>query len=415
MAAIASDIRFRVISGVGLFLIVLAVCAPPPAKAAPVTITGTETRLEVNIIGFLALLNDGILITAIPPARIEYGARPAAIFPVTGGLYDVPNALAAVTHSGGLHMEKASIGVAIDITNITLQCTGITGCRLIGTVNGAAPTQVAEVVNVSVTDDEAGTITFYGRALVTQDGALALNTLFQTNVFYAGMELGELKATYTYDATQPDAYVRPRTAPTTRTSLVPAYQECTAPDRVHGPPLDSSSCNPPVPSSPNVTVGSPDSNGPGANSVAFARYKAIAGNPTTPADEADVAIRVSATDIRAPNLSDYTGELQAQVTLRITDKNNTPLAPIFPDNQRGTMQDTPLSATVPCATTAGSGIGSTCSITTTADTLVPGTVTERDRSVWQFDRVRLLDGGPDGDAETAGDNVLFATQGVFVP
>ena len=247
MAAIASDIRFRVISGVGIFLIMLAICAAPPAKAAPVTITGTETRLEVNIIGFIALLNDGILITAIPPARIEYGARPAAIFPVTGGLYDVPNALAAITHSGGLHMEKASIGVAIDITNITLQCTGITGCRLIGTVNGAAPTEVAEVANVSVTDDEAGTITFYGRALVTTAGALALNTLFQTNVFVAGMELGELKAKYTYDATAPDAYVRPRTAPTTRTSLVPAYQECTAPDRVHGPPLDSSSCNPPVP------------------------------------------------------------------------------------------------------------------------------------------------------------------------
>jgi hypothetical protein len=35
--------------------------------------------------------------------------------------------------------------------------------------------------------------------------------------------------------------------------------------------------------------------------------------------------------------------------------------------------------------------------------------------VWQFDRVRLMDGGADGDAETAGDNVLFATQGVFVP
>jgi hypothetical protein len=54
-------------------------------------------------------------------------------------------------------------------------------------------------------------------------------------------------------------------------------------------------------------------------------------------------------------------------------------------------------------------------VTTTADTLVPGTVTEGDRAVWAFDRVRLLDGGVDGDAETATDNMLFATQGVFVP
>jgi hypothetical protein len=65
-------------------------------------------------------------------------------------------------------------------------------------------------------------------------------------------------------------------------------------------------------------------------------------------------------------------------------------------------------------TTASTTIGSTCSIATTADTLVPGTAAEGDRSVWGFDTVRLLDGGPDGDAETA-DNQVFATQGVFVP
>jgi hypothetical protein len=124
---------------------------------------------------------------------------------------------------------------------------------------------------------------------------------------------------------------------------------------------------------------------------------------------------VSATDIRATgDLSDYTGELQAQVMLRITDRNNSLLPPIFPDDQRGTLQDTPLSVTVPCTTT-GAAAGSTCSIATTADTLVPGTVTEGDRSVWELDRVRLLDGGVDGDAETAVDNMLFATQGVFVP
>jgi hypothetical protein len=33
----------------------------------------------------------------------------------------------------------------------------------------------------------------------------------------------------------------------------------------------------------------------------------------------------------------------------------------------------------------------------------------------ELDRVRLLDGGVDDDADTAADNMLFATQGVFVP
>ena len=57
-----------------------------------------------------------------------------------------------------------------------------------------------------------------------------------------------------------------------RVSLVPAYQACTVPNRVHGPPLDSGSCNPPAQTSPNLTVGTPDANGPPANSVASARY-----------------------------------------------------------------------------------------------------------------------------------------------
>jgi hypothetical protein len=269
-----------------------------------------------------------------------------------------------------------------------------------------------------VSDDEAGTITFTGIARVTAVGALALNTLFQSTVFEAGMHLGFLRSRITYDVTtQPDAYPRPKTATPVSVALVPAYQPCTAPNRVHGPPLDSASCNPPAQTSPNVTVGAPDANGPPANSVASARFAVIAGIPATPTvDEADVKINVNATDIRASSgdLSDYTGELQAQVTLRITDRNNSLLPPIFPDDQRGTVQDTPLSVTVPCATT-GPGVGATCSIATTADTLVPGTVTEGDRSVWELDRVRLLDGGVDGDAETAADNMLFATQGVFVP
>ena len=280
----------------------------------------------------------------------------------------------------------------------------------------AIPNEVAEVVDVTTTDDEAGTITFEGRALVTDVGAFALNTLFQTDVFVAGMELGVVHGTYTYDVqTQASAYPRPKGATPLRVPLVPAYQACTVPNRVHGPPLDSGSCNPPAQSSPNLTVGSPDANGAVANSSMFARYGVMVGSPATPADEADVAIEIGATDIRnKTDLGDYPGELQAQVSLRITDRNNSPLPPVFPDNQTGTVQDTPLSVTVPCTTTQ-TAIGSSCSVTTTADTLVPGTVTEGDRAVWALDRVRLFDGGVDGDADTAADNMLFASQGMFVP
>ena len=40
---------------------------------------------------------------------------------------------------------------------------------------------------------------------------------------------------------------------------------------------------------------------------------------------------------------------------------------------------------------------------------------EGDRAIWQLGQVQLFDGGVDGDAETAADNTLFATQGIFVP
>ncbi len=45
---------------------------------------------------------------------------------------------------------------------------------------------------------------------------------------------------------------------------------------------------------------------------------------------------------------------------------------------------------------------------------MPGIVVENSRSVWEFDRVNLFDGGPDGSLATQ-DSSLFATQGVFVP
>jgi hypothetical protein len=417
MGSTISDARFRIVFVAGLLSILLAFAAPA-AKAEPVTVTGDETRLEVNIINFVKLLSDGIFISAIPPARLEFGSQPAAIFPITGGVFDSDNSLSAVTHGGGLHIAKDSIGQSLDVTNIVLQCTSVTGCRLLGTANQVLPNEVAEVADVVISDDQAGTITFTGTALVSQAAALALNTIFQTTVFEAGMELGVLRSTITYDVTvDPDAYVRPAGATPVRVSLVPSYQQCTDANRVHGSPLDSPSCSPPAPASPNVTVGTFEANGAPTKSVAFARFAARAGDPGTPAvDEADVAVRVRATDIRASgDLTDYGGELQAQVNLRITDRNSTVLAPIFPYDQRATVQDTPLSVTVPCSTTADTTVGSTCSITTTADTLVPGTVLEGKRSVWGLDRVTLLDGGADGDAETAGDNAVFATQGVFVP
>ena len=42
--------------------------AAKPAQAAPVQVTGFETRLEVNVSNFVKILSAGIFPTAIPPA-----------------------------------------------------------------------------------------------------------------------------------------------------------------------------------------------------------------------------------------------------------------------------------------------------------------------------------------------------------
>ena len=61
------------------------------------------------------------------------------------------------------------------------------------------------------------------------------------------------------------------------------------------------------------------------------------------------------------------------------------------------------------------GAGSTCSVRTTANTLVPGAVQEGKRTIWALGQVKLYDGGADNDGSTTGDNALFEVQGLFFP
>ena len=66
---------------------------------------------------------------------------------------------------------------------------------------------------------------------------------------------------------------RPKGATPLRVSMVPAFNQCTTPNRTHGPPLAFPSCNPPVQSSTAITVGTPDANGAPANSEGFVKLE----------------------------------------------------------------------------------------------------------------------------------------------
>ena len=205
-------------------------------------------------------------------------------------------------------------------------------------------------------------------------------------------------------------YARPKGATPLRASLVPAYKTCTAPNRQHGGPLSVLSCNPPVQESGFLTVGTNDANGANPNSVGSVRLDVMDGNPSTPADEADVRIDASITDVRRQtDLTDYTGELQGRLPIRITDRNNSP-----PAGSAATMADTSFVFTIPCSVTVDPSIGSTCSVSTTADGVVPGSIKEEVRSNWQIGQIDVLDGGSDGLASTT-PNTIFARQGIFTP
>jgi hypothetical protein len=203
-----------------------------------------------------------------------------------------------------------------------------------------------------------------------------------------------------------NAYPRPKGATPFKTFLVPAYKPCTAPDRTHGAPLSFGSCSGPQQTSSYLTVGTPDANGLAPSSRGFVQYTAVLGNPSTPANEADVQIDVSIVGVlNKSDRSPYSGQLSADAGLRITDKLNTP-SPGGPG--AATVQDTSFPVTVPCS-------ASSCAVSTTANALVPGAVLEGKRAIWQLDQVKVYDGGSDGLASTTAGNTLFMDQGVFVP
>jgi hypothetical protein len=213
------------------------------------------------------------------------------------------------------------------------------------------------------------------------------------------------------------SHVRPKGATPLRVPMVPAFKACSAPNRTHGAPLAFPSCNPPVQTSNFITIGSPDANGAGANAVGFVLVKVDSVPPE------DVLIQASGSDVRclpatapavcnSPNATDgpdYSGQVQGNSTIRISDHYNGPGL-----NEPATVVDIPFPVNGQCANTSLTSIGGLCSVNTTANAVVPGAVKDNQRGVVEIGQVPINDGGADGQIATA-DNTLFAVQGIFIP
>jgi hypothetical protein len=214
-------------------------------------------------------------------------------------------------------------------------------------------------------------------------------------------------------------YPRPRGATPTRAALVVAYDQCVGSgNRSHGPPFAVPSCNPPAQGSSVLQVGTTDANGFSANFVGSVRFITVTGNTSTEADEADVKLIVSLTDIRnKPSGTDYVGRVLPTVPLQITDNLNSPENP-----EPGTTEWLDFRFPVDCTSTADASIGATCAVDTTADAILPGTVIETKRTIWQLGQVTVKDAGPNGTGYQScpptcgdGDESTFLREGVFVP
>jgi hypothetical protein len=205
------------------------------------------------------------------------------------------------------------------------------------------------------------------------------------------------------------SHIYPKGATPMRVSFVPAYKQCTTPNRTHGSPLAFPSCRPPAPASSFVTVG--------ALSTGYMLLKVI---PHQCCPPQDVRITGTITDVRCSGATsacgnansaggpDYIGQLQMNSTIRITDHNNGPNV-----DETATVVDIPFPVTMQCGGTSDPSIGGSCSVFSDAVAVVPEASTPARADV-QIGQFAVYDGGADGQVSTD-DNTLFEVQGVFVP
>jgi dipeptidyl aminopeptidase/acylaminoacyl peptidase len=285
--------------------------------------------------------------------------------------------------------------------------------------NGSSPTDISFFINTDTSPawSPDGSVVAY--ALLT-GGRYELDALYASGGEAAVLDRPPTGKNDESPDWQPivRSYARPKGATPLRVPLVPSYKQCTAPNTTHRGSISSGSCYAPTPESSYLTVGTPDYNGQGANSVGSVLFKV---RTTAPEDD---TIAVSLSDVRCAGvsggcsngaLSDYADDLRFDATFRITDKNNGPFGTGLSAN--GTVTDLPLRFSVPCATTTDTTIGSTCSINTTVDTLLGSSaIVAGKRAIWQLNGdLKLYDGGADGVASTTADNTLFTVGGLFNP
>jgi hypothetical protein len=230
------------------------------------------------------------------------------------------------------------------------------------------------------------------------------------------------------------SHVRPKGATPVSDSLVIAQKPCTAPNRQHGAPIALPSCDPPLPQTNFLTVGTPDVNNNMANFIGrvliqanpfsgniqltwrLSDVRCLVGNPSPACFTAGSGNLDASNNPTAP---DYAGQLELVVGFQITDHFNDPGTGF---TAAGTTDLIPASATVQCPPgNNNTAVGSTCSGTTTLNAIWgAGATVNSERMVFEIPQgvpgggIRVFDGGSSSTAGAA-DKTLFAEPGLFLP
>jgi hypothetical protein len=362
---------------------------------------------------------------------IAFDAAPSAVQSALEALSNfAPGDVSVTGSASNYNVEFTGVYAATNVNQLVGNGANLTGGAATVTVDSVtqgSPAQPAQTVGQQdVYERQSGATTHLsigptGGNDTTLGAVLVGASPDGTKVF---IETDESLATEFDTDSRKDVYAalvaapfpRPGGGTPLRTPLMLAYKQCTSPNSQHVTPLSNPSCTPPVLESTTLTTGTT------GKQNGTARLDALPGNTGTPADEADVRVNVSATDVRnASDGNDYPGNLIFRLTLRVSDRGTGTSQALS-----GTVADSDVSLPVNCTTTPGdSTIGSACSLVTTMDTLVPNFARETKRTVIATRSIKVLDAGVDGTITPgsgscpptcgSGDEKAYLESGVFTP
>jgi hypothetical protein len=174
-----------------MFVALTLLLVSVPARAATMAAGGKSSEtLDTAFLG--ALVSAGIAPSPLKPATLD---GLTLTFPITGGVIDVESARGEIYRSGGVRLTKGE--TQVDVLNPVLDTTGpapvVTGIIVVnGVVQGRVPFADAKLPELALPlqASPSGRVSISNiEATVSETGAAALNGVFGTTAFVAGLPI----------------------------------------------------------------------------------------------------------------------------------------------------------------------------------------------------------------------------------